>query len=244
MSDLRKRVFRTRDAVLRRIRGLPQPGRVAFGDLRRTQPISRDFGVDRGGSIDRYYIERFLQLHAVDVRGRVLEFGDDAYTTRFGGRDVVRSDVWHVHDRNPRATIVGDIANPPGVPEAAFDCIIMTQTLQYVSDPAAGIATLRRMLKPGGVLLATMPGLTPVATRSEWGATWYWAFTAVGIERLLNDEFGSGTFSVTTHGNVLAAVAFLHGLSPADLTEHELNFTDPDYPVTVAARVSRAPEAQ
>jgi len=244
MSDLRKRVFQTRDAVLRRIRGLPQPGRVAFGDLRRTEPISHEFGVDRGGSIDRYYIEGFLGQHALDVRGRVLEFGDNAYTTRFGGENVVRSDIWHVHDRNPRATIVGDLASPPSVPGNAFDCIICTQTLQYVSDPAAGVATLRHMLTPGGVLLATMPGISPVATRSEWGATWYWAFTAVGVERLLRTEFRGGTFSIATYGNVLAAIAFLHGLSPADLSADELNDTDPDYPVTIAARVCKPLEVQ
>ena len=244
MSDLRRRVFRARDAILRRIRGLPQPGRVVFGDLRRTAPISREFGVDRGGPIDRYYIERFLGHHAPDVQGRVLEFGDDAYTIRFGGANVVRGDIWHVHDRNPRATIVGDLVSPPSVAGNAFDCIICTQTLQYLSDPAAGIATLRHMLKPGGVLLATMPGISPVATRSEWGPTWYWAFTAVGVERLLRAGFGDGTFSVVTYGNVLAAVAFLHGLSPADTSDDELNETDPDYPVTIAARVRKPLEAQ
>ena len=35
--------------------------------------------------MDRHYIERFLAQHAVDVQGRVLEVGDDAYTRRFGG---------------------------------------------------------------------------------------------------------------------------------------------------------------
>ena len=32
-------------------------GGVAFGDLRRTSPVSNDWGFDRGLPVDRYYIE-------------------------------------------------------------------------------------------------------------------------------------------------------------------------------------------
>jgi len=55
-----------------------------FARLRSVTPLSRGFGSDRGRPIDRHYIEGFLARHATDVRGRVLEFGDDAYTRRFG----------------------------------------------------------------------------------------------------------------------------------------------------------------
>ncbi|HEX6050119.1 MAG TPA: hypothetical protein VFZ21_12650, partial [Gemmatimonadaceae bacterium] len=91
------------DAWLRGLRpdAPPPPGAVHLGDLRRLTPISRAFGYDRGGPVDRYYIEGFLARYASDVRGRVLEVGDDSYTRRFGGNRVTRRDVLHVHEGNP-----------------------------------------------------------------------------------------------------------------------------------------------
>ena len=66
----------------------PPVGRVKLADLRRTTPISRKFGFDRGLPIDRYYIERFLERHASDIHGRVLEIAFNMYTLRFGGERV------------------------------------------------------------------------------------------------------------------------------------------------------------
>ena len=72
-------------------------GTVDFGHFRRLIPISKEWGFDRGLPIDRYYIERFLQRHAADIRGRVLEVGDNAYTRRFGGDRVTNSDVINLY---------------------------------------------------------------------------------------------------------------------------------------------------
>jgi glycosyltransferase involved in cell wall biosynthesis len=56
----------------------PPPGRVSFGDFSRIAPISQDFGFDRGTPIDRHYVEDFLTRNSGDIKGRVLEVGDDA----------------------------------------------------------------------------------------------------------------------------------------------------------------------
>jgi hypothetical protein len=56
--------------------------------LRRLDPISREFGVRRGRTIDRYYIANFLARHAGDIRGRVLEIKDSDHTQRFGGERI------------------------------------------------------------------------------------------------------------------------------------------------------------
>ena len=84
-------------------------GTIRFGNLRRVTPISRFFGVERGLPIDRYYIEQFLSTHASDIRGHVLEMGDAFYTQKFGGNRVTVSDVLHVVEGNPEATIVADL---------------------------------------------------------------------------------------------------------------------------------------
>jgi SAM-dependent methyltransferase len=238
MTTLRKAAYRGWRATRRILYGIPDVGRVDFGDLRRTTPISRDFGTDRGRPIDRYYIEAFLERHASDVHGAVLEVGESTYTRRYGGDRVDRSDIWHVDDSNPRATIVGDLANPPPLAPAMFDCVVLTQTLQMVADPAAALRTVHFLLRPGGVLLLTVPCITSVAPWSQWGPTWYWGFTGAGINRLLGIVFGSDV-NTSIHGNVLSATAFLHGLATEELTRAELDAVDTDYQVVIASRARK-----
>jgi glycosyltransferase involved in cell wall biosynthesis len=218
------------------IRGRPYPipiGSVHFGDLRRLTPISHSIVSDRGTALDRYYIESFLSRNASDIRGRVLEADDDNYTQRFGGIRVERSDIVCIETTNPRATIVGDIVQPGTLPEAAFDCIILTHVLQYVFDLQDAAATLYRALRPGGVLLVTAPGISKIELYKR---PWYWGFRAPALRRLFEDQFGQDGVTVEAHGNVLAATAFLHGIASEELTFTELNAGDTNYPVIVAAR--------
>ena len=216
----------------------PPVGSVSFGDLRRLTPISRVFGFDRGTPVDRYYIEDFLARNADYIRGRALEVGDDSYTRRFGGDRVAQRDVLHVSDENPHATIIADLASADHVPSDAFDCIILTQTLHLIYDVRAALATLRRILKPGGVLLATFPGITQI-DHFDWGGSWYWAFTALSAQRLFGEVFAPGSFKVETHGNVFAATAFLHGVALEELRKDELDYNDPDYQVIIAVRATK-----
>jgi SAM-dependent methyltransferase len=235
-------VLRPAKALVRWWQGQPPLSGMNLGELRRLDPVSRSFGTDRGLAIDRYYIERFLDSRRADIRGRVLEIGEDTYTRRFGGDQVTRSDVLHVHDRNRRATIVGDLANAPQIPDASFDCIILTQTLQLVFDLTAAMRTLHRILAPGGVLLVTVPGISQVAVQGEWGKTWYWAFTALAMERLLREHMQAEHVDSQVHGNVLASTALLYGLASEELTAEELDTVDPEYQLIIAARAVKGRE--
>jgi SAM-dependent methyltransferase len=243
---LRKRAFRV-FAWLRRIfLGIPQPGAVDFGDLRRTTPIGRHFGADRplsggqpGMPVDRHYVERFLEAHAGDIRGHVLEIGEDTYTRRFGGKQVVSRDVLHVAAGNPAATIVADLADAPQIADASFDCVILTQTLHLIYDARSAVRTLCRILKPDGVLLMTVPGITLVPTTTTWAYTWYWSFTGLAVRRMLEEEFDASRVEIVSHGNVLTATAFLHGLAAQELTLQEFAATDPDFPLILSARARK-----
>lgn len=230
----RRRAGRAIGRIRALYRGL-RPRRVRFGDLRRVHPISRWFGYDRGRPIDRYYIEGFLARHSGDVRGRVLEIGDATYTRSFGGSRVTQSDVLHVSAAAAEATIIGDLASGDDIPSDAFDCIILTQTLHLIYDVGAAIRTVHRILAPGGVVLATVPGITQI-DRGEWRESWYWAFTPLSARRLFEDHFASPSVDVESRGNVLSAIAFLEGLATHELRPAELDFQDPAYPVSVTVR--------
>src|SRR6266508_3982008 len=90
----------------RHLRRLSRP--AWLGTLRRTTPLSDEWGFDRGTPVDRYYIECFLEEHHRDIHGRVLELRDSTYTDRYG-IDVERSDVLDINPANSRATIIADL---------------------------------------------------------------------------------------------------------------------------------------
>jgi SAM-dependent methyltransferase len=235
----RRRVARQADASAADPPSLRHPlGSVSFGDLSDVRPISDDFGFDRGTPIDRFYIERFLSDHAADVAGRVLEIGDDAYSRRFGGQQVTQQDVLHVSADNPCATLVGDLSQAGTLPADAFDCLVLTQTLHLIYDMRAAIVEMRRGLKPGGVVLLTVPGISPL-DRGQWGAGWYWSLTAASATKLFGDVFGAENVHVQSHGNVFAATAFLQGLAVEEIDTAKLAFHDPSYPVIVTVRAQK-----
>jgi glycosyltransferase involved in cell wall biosynthesis/SAM-dependent methyltransferase len=217
---------------------------VHFGSLRRVTPVSRLLGRDRGLPIDRYYIERFLAAEAEHIRGHVLEIDDDRYTRRFGGDRVTRSDVLHVHSNNPRATIVADLTCADNIPANRFDCIVLTQTLPFIYNIHAVVRTLHRILKPEGIVLATVGGITQISRRDmeRWGH--YWSLTTLSARLLFEEAFPAANVRVNSFGNVLAATAFLHGLAAEELQPAELEYRDPDYEflITVVAMKSQAAE--
>ncbi len=207
---------------------------IDFGSLRRTEPFSRRFGFDRGQPIDRYYIESFLAANAAAIRGHVLEIGDDHYSRTFGGDRITHQDVLHVAAGRPGVTITADLSQAPHIPKAAFDCIVLTQTLHYIFDLKAAVATVYRILKPGGVVLATLPGISQTCRDQDDKESDCWRFTEASARRLFGESFGEPNVRVETSGNVLAAVAFLQGLCVQDLTVEELDRRDPDFPLTIA----------
>ena len=226
-------------ALRRRLTGTPPPGRVNMGDLARPTPVSANFGYDRGTPIDRFYVEGFLDRNRADIAGRVLEVGDAEYSRRFGADAITRQDVLHAHADNPEATIVGDLADAGLLPAASFDCIVLTQTLMLVWDMEAAAAELHRALKPGGVLLLTVPGTSSV-DRGEWGDRWFWSLTGHSVTRMFGALFGAENIAVTVEGNVYAATCFLHGLAQEEVEIDWLDQADPAYPMVVCLRAVKA----
>ncbi len=233
------------DPVRRRLgamaRGLARAVRPAPGSItERDTPVSRVFGLDRGTPIDRHYIEGFLHEHADLIRGRTLEVGERVYSARFGGERVETAEVLLTRGDGQPHTIVGDLADPASLPEGRSDCFVCTQTLNFIFDMRAAVQSAHRVLKPGGVLLATVAGISQISRydMDRWGD--YWRFTTASLEKLLAPVFLGGV-EVKAQGNVLAATAFLHGLAVEDLPDPgRLDVHDPDYQVVVTAVARRA----
>ncbi|WP_138733969.1 methyltransferase domain-containing protein, partial [Modestobacter excelsi] len=172
-SQLPVRVVR---AVERRSAGARRAGfRVRWASTRRVDPLS-EWGFDRGTAVDRYYIQRFLDSHRDLVHGRTLEVKEDLYASDLGAERV---DVLDVDPDNSAATIVGDLCDPATLPAETFDAAIVTQTLQLVPDPVAGLRTVLRALRPGAAALVTVPAMSRLA--GDWDR---WRWTPRGLEEL------------------------------------------------------------
>lgn len=218
----------------------PPNATIRYGSFRRVTPVGSKFGADRGSPVDRFYIERFLAERSADIKGDTLEIANSEYTRRFGREKVKRSDVLHVSPGEPSATVIADLTDAPGIADNTYDCIILTQTLQFIFDVKAAVTTTHRVLRPGGVALVTVPGISQISRydMDRWGD--YWRFTDLAAHRLFADVFGDGNVETKAHGNVLAAITLLEGLPAESLSPEELSHNDPDYPLVTTVRAVKA----
>ena len=199
-------------------------------------PVSRLHGLERGLTIDRYYIEKFLARHAPDIRGRTLEMGDARYTQKFGGDRVKQPDVLHLRPGNPQASFVGDLSAEKTLPPETFDCILVINTFLLIYDVRSALANCYRALREGGVLLAHFPGICP---RIPYDPAWtgdYWRFTSTSVRQLCEEVFPAKNIELEVYGNVRTATAFLYGLSAEELRHEELDYCDRDYELLTMVR--------
>lgn len=196
--------------------------------------------MSRGQPVDRYYVDRFLSRHAADIRGRVLEIGDDGYTRRFGTVDVVQSDVLDVDASNQGATMIADLCNAPGLPSDQFDCVIITQVLVLTRDPVAALRTLNRICKPGGVILCTCGAISRVSVHEGERENWRWS-VYVPTAQLLFEEAGfvPESLIIESWGNLRVATAFLWGLAQEDIKEEDFLPNDPGFPLITSIRATK-----
>ena len=184
------------------------------------------------------FIERFLERHKDDVRGRVLEIYEPTYTERFGGGAVTQSDIVDASNANPRATLIGDLREPGWLPADAFDCVICTQALQAAGDPRGVLRSLAQAMAPGGVLLASFPATSQRSGEAP-GFEDLWRFTSDGV-RTLFDGSGFAEVDVRAEGNLLACAAFLYGMADHETDPQAFANADPEYELVVTARATLA----
>lgn len=140
-----------------------------------------------GVSYRRRLVDADLAAVAAELQGRVLDVGGGRRRGRFRPPAGAR---WIVADADAaRADVGADVTALP-FRDGSFDAIKATELLEHVPDVPAALAECRRVLRPGGRLVATVPFLERV--HADPGD--YARYTASMWERLLA---GAGLRSLT-----------------------------------------------
>lgn len=208
---------------------------ATFADLPR-EPLSDDYGFDRGTPVDRRYIEAFIRARRGAIRGRVVELQDNTYTMKFGADRVSASVIVDIDASNPRAALIADLEDVGSLSRDSYDCIILTQTLHLLRRPDRCIDNCFRALRARGVLLATAPSVSRVSPTYANGD--FWRFTPAGMAELFTRQW-PGDFSVHAFGSLRTCVAFLLGEAQEDLPDAVLDDHDPRFPLTVAVEAHK-----
>lgn len=227
-----KSLRRARNAIFRGV------APADWGNLYRLTPFSDAYGLDRGESMDRPYIDSFIDSHSSDIRGAVLEVRDDRYTKRYGGERVESSTILDIDPSNPDANLIADLGAAGSLPKEAFDCLILTQTLQLVRELPVALMNSWSSLRPGGCLLLSMPSICRLDP--TWGPEGdYWRYTSAGMRHLLETALNPAEMEIEAFGNLLVSVAFLFGLSYGEIDPADHQISDPSFPIVVCARASK-----
>jgi SAM-dependent methyltransferase len=116
--------------------------------------------------LERHSILEFVARCARELEPgtRVLDAGagEAPYRELFEHCEYRTSD-WSesVHPGARRADVIASLADLP-LADASFDAVLCTQVLEHVDDPAAVLAELHRVLRPGGGLWLTVPLTWPL----------------------------------------------------------------------------------
>jgi SAM-dependent methyltransferase len=199
-------------------------------------PISPTWGFDRGLPIHRYYLEKFLAENSSDIRGHCMEFQEDSYASRFGGKAVTRLDILNLDGSLPQTTLQADLTKPNTLPSDQFDCIICTHVLHLIPEVEKAIPELYRILKPNGALLVGGAQIGMCSRRVPE----YYRFTAEGLRCLLERAFAPGHVVTRSYGNSLTGAGEIRGLASHEFSEQELNWNDDKFAVEVCARAVKS----
>jgi SAM-dependent methyltransferase len=149
--------------------------------------------------VRRQLLDADLEALGGEMRGRVLEVG----TGRVRRRGRFRPPTALVErwlcvdiDRARMPDVQADVERLPIAP-AVFDVVVCLEVLEYVDDPAAALCEMRRVLRPGGTLVLSMPFMHRGDSDHD-----YWRFTEPGLRHLLG-QTGYRVVTIRAQGSAL-----------------------------------------
>lgn len=195
-------------------------------------PFRSFMGGGKRQTISRAFVENFVHTNASLICGDILEIGRNVYKGLVSSESISSYSCLDISPF-PDVDIIADIQNMPHVESEKFDTIICTQVLEHVPNPFDAIDEIYRVLRPGGVLLITVPFLNNYHMEPND----YWRFTEYGLKNLLK-KFTS--VAVSSHGSTFHHVAATLGFRASEVDLNILERTGaPKFPVIVSAIAQR-----
>lgn len=227
MNNVLSLIIKIRAEIMKRVKN-----RSGYLSERSVKPISTKYGYDRGNPVDRYFINQFFAEYSDDIKGKCLEVVDPKVINEFGGDKVTQADAIDLFVTK-QATVYGNLKDLKGVVKSnTYDCLIISQTIHVNDDYDSIIKECYRILKPGGVLLVTLPTLSP---------TWnlqinMWRFSIESAKHVFSKYFNSKKLTVKSYGNQTGAIFFWSGFAIEEMTAAELKKNDPKMPLIIGVR--------
>jgi SAM-dependent methyltransferase len=129
----------------------------------------------RYGLLPRRWIE---PLHA---HGRLLDVGCGRMPLR--AALAGRLEAYDGVDREPRsadARLIADAHDLSAIADASYDTVIALSVLEHLARPGLALAEMRRVARPGGVVVLEVPHLSRLHEEPDD----FWRFTGHGLREL------------------------------------------------------------
>lgn len=142
-------------------------------------------------------IETAVQAH---VRGRLLDIGcgDMPYQELFASR-ANQVDTLDREARTEGVTYLGDVQAMTMISDGSYDSAVCLSVLEHVPDPVQALQEIARILKPGGVLLLSVPHLSRLHEEPHD----YFRYTRYGLRALL-ERTGLQVVELTPAGGLFS----------------------------------------
>jgi len=111
-----------------------------------------------------------------------------------------RVTLYHGLDRFPlsdEVSLVGDIQNLAMISSESYDSVVCLEVLEHVPEPAAALAEIARILRPGGILVLSVPHLS----RLHEVPLDFYRYTEYGLRHLLN-KYGLEVIEIQDRGGL------------------------------------------
>ncbi len=204
-----------------------------------SKPVSKAFGYDRGYSIGRYYIDRFIEKNKKYIKGTVVEIGDRRYSDKFGSKNIESYCFKFQQEEEDKFDIVGDLSTGKGIIPDFADCFIVTQTLDFIFDLDSAIENIIKILKPNGSALITVSGISPISRTDMDDYGHFRCFTDLFLRKSFSKYINNKNIEIETFGNVKTSAAYLYGCPVKMIEKDELLYHDRDYQMVIGAVIKK-----